>query len=290
MSFKELRQETKALFKTSQAHPYLAVIGIYLLTYAVSFVIEMILMAAGMGGKENTGGAVILLAVVLYILFMIFSIWMQLSLSWYYIRISRNERAGASFKMALKALPGYIVYIILYLLLIIAFMIIPAIIAVVLAAAGVYNIIIALFAAIIVIIAVYMSLTFAFSSNCYYDRKEKTIIQTIKSNFEATKGHKLQILKIMLIYYIPVIVIYGAAFGLFAYLAIAVQGDISASYSHMLVGFFCVMLLAFILLAVYVVWMLPNIFTNLSIMYNKITGYTPELEQGEIVAVIEEEK
>ena len=90
----------------------------------------------------------------------------------------------------------------------------------------------------------------------------------------------------MIIYGLPLFVIYGTAFGLFAYLAIAVQ---STDVNEIIIGAACIMLLAFVLLAVYAVWMLPNLYTSLSIMYNNITKYIPEQEQGDMTEAIEEE-
>ncbi len=289
MSFKELRQETKALFKTSQAHPYIAAIVMYLLLYAGSAAVQFILIGSGALRAAVSGSANMVVIVCIYILlcaaYFIFIIWAQLSLCWYYVRMSRRQSAGDSYKMAFKALPGYIVYTILCSLIMIGFILIPVIITIILAAADVPAVITAVLAAAIFVMTVYISLTFAFYPNCYYDRNEKTIMQTLKSNFQATKGHKLQILKLMIIYYIPIFVIYGIVLGLFAYLIIQ-----NTAANDIVLGALCMLLPAFILLAVYMIWMLPNILTGLCIMYNNITGYMPEPEQGDIVAAIEEEE
>ncbi len=290
MSFKELRQETKTLFKTSQAHPYLVVLGIYILIYAVSTAIQGGILGTGILKAYNAGSGssalMVCIYTLLYVAYLIFVVWAGLSLNWYYLRISRREKASDSFKIAFKALPGYIVYSILCSLLIIAAALLPLIFALVLAAANAPVWIIVLLLAVMTVTAVYMSLTFAFGHNCYYDRGEKSIVQTVKSNFEATRGHRLQILKLIIIYGLPLFVIYGVAFGLFAYLAITVQ---STDVNKIMLGAACIMLLAFVLLAVYAVWMLPNLYTSLSIMYNNITKHIsqPEQEHGDIVAIEE---
>lgn len=290
MNIKELREQTKALFKESGAHPYLTVIGLYLIEYAVCFAFQTVFVALSAHMSGRTSALSVILFLILYIALFAVSIWAGLSLSWYYMRISRRETPGESFKMAFHALPGFISYTLIYSIATgIAVIFIPFVIIMALAAMEANAVFIAIFAAVIIIGLIYVGLTFAFNPFCYYDRGKKTIMQTLKRNFEVTKGHKWQILKVMLVYYMPLLIVYAIAIGCFAYLAYAVQNQ-SESYGPLL-GIACVMILAFLGTAIYFIWALPNVFTNLCIMYNDITGYEPEpeLAQGEIVAEILEE-
>lgn len=278
LSIKELRRERKRLFGETAAHPYVTVVVLYLLMYGASIVFQIISVYLQVGSGKLSAAAM-LFAAVLYIVYIMFLIWACLSMNWYCMRISRGKTPGDAFKMSFKNILGYTVYTVLYSLLCIAAVIVPFIIFIVLTAVHGNAFLIILFALATLLVAVYMSLAFSLNPCCYYDRGDKSIKETVKSNFNVTKGHKPRILKTMLVYYIPMVVIYAVAVGCFIYLAFAIKQQKPAGGT--MVGLALIMVAAFIGAAVYIVWMLPNVITDLCLIYNHITGYEPESITGD---------
>ncbi len=278
MDIRELREQTKALFKESGAHPYLAVLGLYILIYAVNFVLNGISVLFNINASKSALSLILL--IIIYMLSVFFSMWAELSLSWYYLRITRKEKPGDSFNMAFHALPGFISYALIYSVAIgVIFIFIPFAVIMLLNAMGANLALIAILVGIIIIGVIYAGLLLAFNTFCYYDRGKKTIMQTLKMNFEVTKGHKTQILKVMLVYFLPFFVVYAMAICCFVGLAYAI--NIQYDGYMFLLGVACIMMFAFVLAAIYFVWALPNLSTNLCIMYNSIVGYKSETELGD---------
>ncbi len=272
MSIRELREETKRIFKEAGVHPYITLIGLYLLVYVFNFIVQAIIVAVG--GNKMSALSVVLFGAA-YIAIFVFSLWAALSLGWYYMRMTRGERAKDSFKMAFHSLPGFICYSLIYSVGCgIAVIFLPLVIIMFLSAINANTAFIVIFAAVMLIGLIYISIVFSLSPFCYYDRGEKTIIQTVISNFKVTKYHKLGIFKVMLAYCIPMLVMYAIAIGCFVYLAMVIQSQ--TSIKPYTIVFALIMLAAFIGTAVYMIWMIPNLLTNLCIIYNDITGFTAE--------------